>query len=155
MQTPSSGPSRPTFSDLPPSSFLDSQLGLASTSAACFGRSINTKATFKKPSSVSAKSGPNNIKRRRFNSPNKMEDVRKEEPFKMRDDPRREPPGFQKNPEASTCAAFIRKLCLSLKLSPFWLNIVNNVVIPFIETLVSKVPSFVLPLLSTLNLNNV
>lgn len=65
------------------------------------------------------------------------------------------PPGFRSTSSSSSCAAFIQKLCQSLKLSPFWLNIVNQIIIPLMETIFSKIPSFISPLLATLNLSDV
>lgn len=96
---------------------------------------------------------PTRRKRRRSASP-----LETEGPAAKRGESSREdsvPPGFRfRGTSDSACAAFIKKMCRSMKLSSFWINIVNTVVIPLMETIVSQITSFVSPLLATFNFNN-
>lgn len=77
-------------------------------------------------------------------------------PAKKKEKPRVDsvPPGFQTSTHVSACAAFFQKLCRTLNLSPFWLNIVNTIIAPVLEVIVSQFSTVLSPLFAMMNLNN-
>lgn len=74
---------------------------------------------------------------------------------KKKEKPREDfiPPGLRGQKSTSLCAAFIQKLCKNLNLSPFWINIVNTIILPIVETIVSQFSPMLTPLIAMMNLN--